>query len=187
MSCSCIKLETKYGQGECKCAHYRQHFPDCQCERESVSEHSPGPVKDSEILVRTLFRRQTTDQDGRLKPTYFRPEPTGRGFSVDRLSLVDAESLATTKRTDARYNDYLRFIAAHSGDLRATTINDGKRLFCIYDSATADNTAHADICQNVHIAPGEKDRKARMMEFAWRLRYAFSSPQPTIPTSIGSP
>ena len=41
-----------------------------------------GPVQDHEILVRTIFRRQATDRDGRLKPTYFRPEPTGRGFSV---------------------------------------------------------------------------------------------------------
>ena len=186
MSCSCTELETQHGQGKCKCAHYRRQFPDCQCEHESVSRYSPGPVQDDEVLVRTLFRSQITDQSGRLKPTYFRPEPTSRGFSVDRVSLVGSESLAAAKRTDARYNGYLQFIAARSSDLRAATINDGKRLFCIYDSAIADNTAHADICQNVHIASGEQNRKERMMEFAWRLRYVFCSPQPTPPTSVGT-
>lgn len=186
MSCGCAELESKYGQGECKCAHYRQHFPDCRCERESVSKHSPGPVQDDEILVRTLFRKQATDRDGRLKPTYFRPEPTSRGFSVDRLSLVGGGSLAESKRTDARYNGYLQFIAARSGDLRAATLDDGKRLFCVYDSGTVENNAHADICQNVHVDPGTENRKERMMEFAWQLRHVFSTPQPAPPTLLGS-
>lgn len=37
MSCSCIELETRHGQGDCKCARYREEFPNCACERESVS------------------------------------------------------------------------------------------------------------------------------------------------------
>lgn len=183
MSCRCIELETQYGQGDCKCAHYREEFPECACEHESVSEHSPGPVADSEILVRTLFREQHVGQDGHLKPLYFRPEPATRGFSVDRVLLVGSDPLKSSKRADARYNGYLKFIATYSKDVRVL-LEGGKRLFCVYDSATATNKAHADICQNVHIKPGAPNRKRRMMEIAWQLRSAFRRPQPVPPTSL---
>ena len=183
MSCSCIEMETQYGQGSCKCARYRENFPDCACEHESVSEHSPGPVADNEVLVRTLFREQQIDQDGRLKPVYFRREPETRGFSVDRVILRGPECLKSSKRADARYNGYLKFIATCSKDIRGL-LEGGKRLFCVYDSATDENNAHADICQNVHIERGAPNRKRRMMEITWQLRSAFRSSQATPPASL---
>ena len=93
MSCSCIELETQYGQGDCKCARYWEEFPECVCEHESVSEHSPSPVASSGVLVRTLVREQQIDQEGRLKPVCFRPEPATRGFSVNRVRLAGPELL----------------------------------------------------------------------------------------------
>lgn len=183
MSCSCIELETQYGQSDCKCARYREDFPDCACERESVSEYSPHPVTDSEVVVRTIFREQEIDRDGRVKPVHFRREPATRGFSVDRVLLVGSEHLKSSKRADPRYNGYLRFIATYSGDVREL-LEDGQRLFCIYDSATTDNNAHADICQNVHVEPGTENRKLRMMEIAWQLRSVFRPPGVVPPTSL---
>ena len=183
MSCSCLELETKYGQGDCKCARYREKFPDCACERESVSEYSPGPVADSEVLVRTLFREQDIDPDGHLKPAYFRRDPTTRGFSVDRVLLMGPEALESSKRTDARYNGYLQFIATCTKDVREL-LKGGKRLFCVYDSAIAENIFHADICQNLYFEQGVQNRKRRMMEIAWQLRSAFRPLQPVPPTSI---
>lgn len=183
MSCSCIELETRHGQGDCKCARYREEFPNCACERESVSKHSPGPVDDSEVPVRTLFRQRHIDQDGHLKPAHFRPEPVNRGFSVDRVLLMGPKPLKSSKRADARYNGYLKFTATYGRDVREL-LRDGQRLFCVYDSATAENKAHADICQNVHVKRGTKDRKRLMMEIAWQLRSAFRPPQPVPPTSL---
>ena len=183
MSCTCLELETRYGQGDCKCTRYRERFPDCECEHQSVSKHSPGPVDDSEVLVRTLFREQPIDPDGHLKPAYFRPEPEARGFSVDRVLLMGPESLMSSKRTDARYSGCLQFIATCAMDVRGL-LEGGKRLFCVYDSGTVENRFHADICQNVHVEPGVQNRRALMMEIAWQLRSAFSPPQPAPPTSL---
>ena len=183
MSCSCMELEAQYGQGDCKCTRYREKFPDCACEHESVSEHSLGPVADSEVLVRTLFSEQQLDQDGRLKPVYFRREPATRGFSVDRVLVIGPEPLKSSKRADARYNGYLKFVATCCNDIRHM-LEGGQRLFCIYDSATAENRAHADICQNLLVQPDTQNRKHRMMEIAWHLRSAFHSPQPIPPTSL---
>ncbi len=183
MSCTCLELEAQYGQGDCKCAHYRKHFPDCACERETVSKHSPGPVTDNEILVRTLFSERQIDPDGYLKPAYFRPDPPAKGFSVDRVHRMGPEPLKSSKLTDARYNGYLQFIATCTKNIRELS-EDGKRLFCVYDSGTVENSFHADICQNVHVEPGTQNRRARMMEIAWVLRDSFGMPQPTPPTSL---
>ena len=183
MSCSCIELEANHGQGGCKCVRYREVFPDCACEQESVSPHSPGPVTDTEVLVRTLFRDHQVDQDGCPVPSYFRPDPTTRGFSVDRMQFMDPNTLKESKQADARYNGYLMFIAACAEDIRRLKEAE-KRLFCIYDSAIESNHVHADICQNVVLPPETEGRKQRMMEIAWHLRIVFGGSHPVPPTSL---
>lgn len=183
MSCTCLELEAQYGQGDCKCTHYREHFPDCACERDTVSKHSPGPVTDNEILVRTLFSKRHIGPDGYLKPAYFRPDPSTKGFSVDRVHRMGSELLKSSKLTDARYKGYLQFSATCTKNIRELS-KDGQRLFCVYDSGTVENSFHADICQNMHIKSGTQNRKTRMMEIAWQLRDSFGMPQPTPPTSL---
>lgn len=184
MPCGCKELEAKYSQTECKCARYREKFPDCVCERESVSIHSPGPVADNEILVRTIFTEKQLDQEGRVKPAHFRKEPSTRGFSVDRVNRTRVGLLKSSKCKDARHKGYLKFAAARSSDIRNLMNDDGKRLFCVYDTATAENHAHADICQNAVLQAGADNRRNRMMEIAWQLRSVFSMPQLEPPTSI---
>ncbi len=78
-----------------------------------------------------------------------------------------------TMKADHRFNGYLGFIAARGRDIRALVSGDGTRLFCLYDTATTENEAHADICQNLYLEPGTKNRRKLMMEFAWHLRHAF--------------
>ena len=183
MSCGCMELEAKHGQGKCKCAHYRNQFPDCACESESVSKHSPGSVDSSETLVRTIFREQDLGWDGLVKPTHFRPEPSTRGFSVDRAHLAGVKKLKTSKHADPRFNGYLSFVAARCGEVRHLAVHEGKRLFCVYDTAIEENRAHADICQNVVLQSGDANRKSRMMDIAWRLRDAFGAPQQEPPST----
>ena len=179
-----MELEAKYSQTECKCTQYRERFPNCVCERESVSVHSPGLVTDNEILVRSIFTDQPLDQKGHLKPVYFRQEPSTRGFSVDRINQTEVETLKSGKLKDNRYKGFLMFSAARGGDIRNLINNEGIRLFCIYDTATAENQAHADICQNVILQVGTENRRNRMMEIAWQLRSVFSIPLQEPPTSI---
>ncbi|MCY4341718.1 MAG: hypothetical protein OXE48_10220 [Gammaproteobacteria bacterium] len=178
-----MELEAKHGQGDCKCDHYREKFPDCACERESVSTYSPGPVADSEVLVRAIFRQQPIDQDGRMKPAYFRRDPESRGFSVDRVLMMGAASLKSSKINDIRYTGHLQFIATCAKEVRAL-LESEKRLFCIYDSGTLANNFHADICQNLHFGSSTPNRKVRMMKIAWELRSTFQVPQSIPPTSL---
>ena len=177
MSCGCMELEAKHGQGDCKCVHYRESFPGCDCEKRSVSQHSPGVVENDEMLVRTIFKERMLDPEGRLKPVYFRRDLERRGFSVDRISHIEAKELKSSKRTDPRYEGHLKFISAVSENLRNLMDENGTRLYCIYDTATAENRAHADICQNLVLQPGTGDRKKLMMDMSWQLSYAFEKPQ----------
>ena len=178
MACNCLDLELLHGQGDCKCIHYREQFPDCMCESESVSEYSPGRVSDDELLVRTLFTEVETEPDGYLTPKYFRSDPEKRGFCVDRLLPPISDLLMSNKSEDPRYNGYLRFIAARTKDVREL-MKEGKRLFCVYDSGTEENRYHADICLNVYVERGAERRKPRLMGFARQLREVFGKPQLT--------
>ncbi len=70
MPCSCKEIERQYGDSDCKCVHYRERFPDCECEHKSVSDYSPGPVSDEEVLIRTLYSPvQINQETGFVDPT----------------------------------------------------------------------------------------------------------------------
>lgn len=158
-------------------------FPTAHVSASLSASTPPGSVSNSEILVRTLFRERDVDPDGRVKPAHFRPEPSTRGFSVDRVHLAGIEKLKSSKRVDPRFNDYLTFVGARCGDIRNLLGDEGRRLFCIYDTAIEGNCAHADICQNVVMQSGDENRRSRMMDIAWRLRDAFGTPRQEPPSS----
>ena len=99
---------------------------------------------------------------------------------VQQLGSVGWES---GERADARFDGYLKVIATRSRDIRGL-LRGGKRLFRSCDSATAENRAHADICQNLYVKRVAESRKCRMMEIAWQLRSPFRPPQTVPPTSL---
>lgn len=173
MTCSCKELESQYSDDQCKCVKYREQFPDCKCEDESVSDHSPGRVADQEILVRTVFSEFNVGNDGDPTPASFRVDPLNRGLSVDRLKYFNDKSLISSKREDPRFKDYLRFTGASCSSVRSLLHNE-HRLFCVYDSGTKHNQYHADICQNIYLQPGVENRKREMKRFKWQLWRTFS-------------
>lgn len=180
MDCTCQELERQQGEGKCKCVHYRKKFPDCACEDESVSKHSPGKVGSDEILLRAVFNDVQVDRKtGRLTTLYFRKEPSTRGFSVNRRCHVGDSDLERQMQSHQSYDEKsgLRFAAADCESIRELK-EDGNRLFCVYDSALKDDLSHADICQNKHLSKGEDDRKQRMLGIARNLARAFGRVAP---------
>lgn len=184
MNCSCQALESKYQEHTCKCTRYREIFPDCKCEVESVSEFSPGIVKDKEILVRTLYESVQVGRDGYETPLGFRNDVTKRGLSVDRLSYTDDNELRSEKMNSSKFSNHLEFVGVFCGKIRSLRCDDNKRLFCIYDSATEQKRYHADICQNVYIERSTENRKLRMKLYVLQLWSLFSKPQ-EFPSSLG--
>ena len=178
MACGCKELEAQHGSGNCKCVQYREKFPDCKCEEESVSEHSPARVSDDEVLVRIIFNPIFVDQRDHLKPAYFQSvvkDFTDRGLSVNRKGYLTERVLtARLQHHPSNRHDYIRFIAVRCGDLRRLRFN-GKRAICVYDSATEEDLSHADVCQSVSTEQNatKRESKALRMKTARMLQNEF--------------
>lgn len=142
---NCRDLESTFSTSKCKCAHYREYFPDCACELVSVSEHSPGIVQNEEIIVRAVYDSGHLEPNGRLKPAYFRDSMGNRALSVDRMLYINKENYVAQKRKSDQFTEYLGFVASRCGDLRTAYARGGRRLFAVYDSAIS-KTRHMLTC-----------------------------------------
>jgi len=163
MTCNCKELERMHGEGKCKCVHYREKFPGCQCESSSVSDYSPNVVEDDELLIRVAYSTYQIDPNTReLTPACFRnDEILKRGFSVNRKQYIREKDLRKSielKITNDREvgkerGDFYAVFVARCGDIRRLVSEDGQRLFCVYDTASEENCSHADICQALDSPP----------------------------------
>lgn len=169
MSCLCKELERQHGGGNCKCVHYRERFPDCECEKCSVSDYSPGTAGDEEVLIRTLYSPfQINSETGHVDPVHFRQDALRRGLSVNRKRhTTEAELRAKIEakivrdiQDGKRRDRFYKVVTARCGDIRSLVDEDGRRQFCVYDTANRDDRSHADVCQTVDPPPGTTNRKS---------------------------
>ena len=168
MPCPCKELEREHGDGGCKCGHYREAFPNCECEGCSVSDYSPRPVQPDEFLIRTVYSRVQINIDtGRIDPVHLRHDVRTRGLSVNRKPHISEQNLRAKienkiarDREDGKERDgFYCVVTARCSAVRGLVDDDGKRLFCVYDTATEDDASHADICQAFELPPKTKDRR----------------------------
>ncbi|RZF24628.1 hypothetical protein EVC45_37930 [Paraburkholderia sp. UYCP14C] len=127
-------------------------------EGETASDHSPGVVKNEELIVRQVMHPNFFDDEKqKIKPIWF-DDVTNRGFSSDRLAYTTVEEvIARAKaRADERNakpeNAEKPPVTVHSlGKLPVSRIRevicDDARAFGVYDTARADNISHTDVCQ----------------------------------------
>lgn len=183
MTCSCKELERNHGQGPCKCVHYRETFPDCECERATVSDFSPGPVRNDEILIRTLYSSiHINNQTHEVDPAAF-SDVLKRGLSVDRKSYISQRKLEIKAQKKIEQDleagktrrAFLGVTVANCSDIRSLLERDTNRSFCVYDTATEDNCAHADICQAFVHLPGTEKRKVLDRKLRALLAQQFSN------------
>lgn len=176
MPCRCKELERKYHDRGCKCIRYREEHPACECERYSVSDHSPGLVRDDELLIRTLYSPYQINEKGTATPASFR-DALERGLSVNRKSFISEADLR--KRIEGKIerdrkegkerDEFYRVVTARCGDVRQLLSEDGERLFCVYDTASQEDVSHADVCQALDPPPGTPNRKMLRKKTSTRL------------------
>lgn len=135
--------------------------PDCACEAESVSPHSPGPVTDDESVWRLILSPVHYEvATGSVKEMAF-ADASNKGLSVQRFAAAGGEA-GIRQRGHARAaaqpgRVFECAVGATAADIRALRGPDGCGRFCIYDTAEADDPAHADVCQTRH---GNKHTRA---------------------------
>jgi hypothetical protein len=151
------------GERNTRCERLSTALGGAQCEQESVAPGvSPGIVEPDERLVRYLSTDYVEDSpDGGkvVKPNAFSHAGTS-GMSVDRLRHRSKSRSAEVAPF------YIGYVAATCADIRAIQA-DASRCFLVYDTASATNPAHADICQCL-FAP-----KSQQAKYRRRLRDAF--------------
>ena len=171
---TCRELESFYSTDKCKCAHYREHFPECSCETECVSAHSPGVVMDDELVVRTIFHSDHIDAEGRLTPSSFRASMGNRGLSVDRLTYISTTDLLAKTSVSKNVQRFHCFATTRCGQIREPRDKESsRRLFAVYDTAMSENRAHAEICMNVYFEKGTPKRRDLNMKVVEILRDIF--------------
>ncbi|MFM0315941.1 hypothetical protein PQR36_13715 [Paraburkholderia nemoris] len=141
-------------------------------ERLTASTLSPGPVENSEDLLRQIFNPLHVELDtGDLKPSAFE-DAANKGMSVDRLQYREQEesfeagyARAEVANANAKPGAPQRTLHGlaklRAESVRALVSADDSQCFGVYDTALADNKAHADICQILHIQDKKAARSAR--------------------------
>lgn len=155
------------------------------CEKQSVSEYSPGRVEDQEYIARQIHSPiHVDDETGEIKSAAFDDAFT-MGLSVNRLAYSTereihelGEKKAENDRSNNKKRQYSGFIKAKASEIRSFIENDC-RVFSIYDTALKDIIHHADLFvlilgPNTELSP-VLPKKAARMERRLRLKETFSN------------
>ena len=98
-----------------------------------------------------------------------------KGLSIDRLLYINEEQLIKQKRDTTGFAGDLYFVKTSVRELRQVRDSDGTRLFAIYDTATVDNHAHAEVCMNLYFEKGTRYRLQKNMNIVLKLRQIFGA------------
>lgn len=122
-----------------------QRFPDCKCERSSVSRYSPGPVGDSESPL-TVVTSDKYMNEGKVDATLFQSR-ISNGISTDRKDHTNkaeydrrAENLVANSPNKTNCGS----IEMSVSEIRKI-YHQESRAIAVYDTALEENPAHADI------------------------------------------
>ena len=143
-------------------------------EAQTASRHSPGPVEDTEELTRHWLSPIHYDtQTAKLKPTAF-DDAANKGLSTNRLAhcplgeqhAAAAARVANHTRNNGAERSLIGYSIFKVAEARSilTAQPPPRRALGVYDTALADNTAHADVCQIASNAQGGRSARTQMRE-----------------------
>lgn len=152
---------------------------NCACEEYRMSQYSPRPVSESEVISRFVFSPiHTHKKTGDILPSVFSHAFT-KGCSIQR------EKNASDEEITKFVGDFLALdikfswngvLMANCGDLRSIKIDSNKeRAFCVYDTSEENNPAHAEFGQSQQIA------EADMVELRHDMFMVFSQGKKILP------
>jgi hypothetical protein len=130
-------------------------------------------VQNHEILARFVPEKDLDPDTNEVKASLFE-KATQNGMSVARLELARAAG-SFQRQSDDKFRG---FVIARCQDIRAT-MHDGKRLFCVHDTALPDNINHADVCGTVGVTGATAIKLRReLQEVFTRVMSQFEFPEP---------
>ncbi len=158
LDCHKINSDT-HNSSDKRVSLINEHAPDCRCEAFSMSEFSPSPIADTELISRFVFSPIHTDKKtGKFKPSLF-------SHIFDKGCSIQRETKATNNEMSSFVSDFLskdaRFswqavVMAKCNNLRDILIDDKIRIICLYDTATKANPAHGEVCVSREISDADR-------------------------------
>lgn len=150
MKLDCQRLNQASDESPTRVKDIDDAAPDCVCEKCSMSADSPGVVEDHETLVRFAFNPMHLRADGSAKSSLFSQVFTN-GCSVQRDDLARDDELKSFVANYLAHNpkqNWRGLFRARCSDVRRieNSTYPGRRAACVYDTATPENPAHAEIC-----------------------------------------
>jgi hypothetical protein len=133
-----------------------------------MSEHSPGPVGSDESVVRMVVNPMfVSKKKPELLPSFFE-HVFSQGLSVQRVeraTVPEIKKLITEFVEPRSDRTWLGFVAAPVNSLRSVSPDDQPDLrgFCVYDTAEADNPAHAEVGIGYGIAEADRVEFRRLL------------------------
>lgn len=151
----------------------------CSCELESQSQYSPGIVSDEESVARLIFSPLHIKDGVILSAAFSDVDVDGRGLSVNRLDYcgedflkdAGAKKAAEDRQRTGKGRDYEGYIMASVCPVRCI-LHEGKRAFCVKDTALPENISHADIEKDSaysNLTPSERRRLRRKLQQQFTL------------------
>lgn len=143
-------------------------FSNGECEQCSVSEHSPGPVENDEILTKLIVDPIHFD-NGIVSPAAFTDAYTldlslfRENYAGDaELQLAINQIKATGQKKDPiQKRQIVAVMHASAAAVRQLQLEEPNERMClVYDTAEADKPAHASIFTPSRARKSKKDQRA---------------------------
>ncbi|GCL36003.1 hypothetical protein SR1949_11030 [Sphaerospermopsis reniformis] len=151
MNCSEI-----YNVTSNRCKFVQENDSECNCEKVSVSQYSPGIIEDDEILIRQIYSPIHIDKEtGKVNSSAF-IDSQDKGMSVNRKTYTSLEEL--NKKVEYKLNldqkrgkdkHFLGVVYTSCENVRSIKTDDNLKAFCVYDTGNKHDISHADICQTI--------------------------------------
>ncbi len=141
-ACDCRKLFGGNEDSDKLAPLLEELHPQCLCEKFSVGQNSPGPVKDAELLHRIIVSPRDYDPvQGKISARPFEKVFTN-GLSVWRAIGHDNDvRILMMDGLSRNTNDPRREVFAvcelRAGDVRNMMSESAQKVFCIYDQTVA--------------------------------------------------
>ena len=122
---------------------------DCPCEVTKQSNYSPAKVANGETLLYALIEPHNYEQNNISARAFSRTELTECQVSVSRKKhttkeILQKEVIDVLLQKDPR-RKFIGVLQAGCGEVRSLKTHDpkNKRVFCVIDDGTLNNTGHA--------------------------------------------
>ena len=154
VDCRAIALASGKANPATRVADFNQAAPDCCCEGQRTSNYSPRPVSNDEVVTRFVFAPLHVRRNGKLNSSLF-SQVQNTGCSVQRESIAARDELVPWITAFLNKNGtftWIGTVTSACAALRALTVAaSDQRAVAVYDTAEAENSAHAELFQTQYV------------------------------------